>query len=216
MLCFTDQFDNLLTEKGINPRIMAECQKEPQRNGVKKGRESLKTPPRRVRFRIVLTAVVTAFLILWYCNIQQMEIKDQIAFLWILGPVVALVLGHLWTTSFLKVMRNRVYHRAVKDEEEIDPLFTVSLAVPATVLGVIERIFFGALVAFDISATGAAMVTWILVKMATDWHRILAQKGELGPRALAFTSLSASMISLFFALIGGLMCRTAIMAVPPF
>jgi hypothetical protein len=195
---------------------MAECQKEPQRNDLKKGMENLKTSPPRVWFRIVLTAVVTTFLILWYCNIQQMEIKDQIAFLWILGPVVALVLGHLWATSFLKVMRNRIYYRAVKNKEEIEPVFTFSLPVPATVLGVIERIFFGALVAFDISATGAAMVTWILVKMATDWNRILAQKGESGPRALAFTSLSASMISLFFALIGGLICRTAIMIVPSF
>jgi hypothetical protein len=133
---------------------------------------------------------------------------------WVFGSIVALVLGHLWTTSFLKVIRNWIYCYALKHNEKIEAIYIKSLALPATVVGVIERIFFGALVAFDISATAAAMVTWILVKMATDWHRILARrkKGDYmyGPRSLAFSSLLASMISLLFALIGGLICRAAI------
>lgn len=87
--------------------------------------------------------------------------------------------------------------------------------MPGWVVGVIERVFFGALVAFDISATAAGMVTWILVKMATDWHKILGpgqKDGDpmYGARSLAFGSLLAGMISLFFALVGGLVCRAAL------
>jgi len=180
--------------------MMVECHKETQENGSKNGMEGLKTSAKRLSFRIILTIAVTIFLIFYYRLFSP----------WVLGPVVALFLGHMWTTSFLKVIRNCIYCFALKHKEKIDDIYTHSLALPATVVGVIEGIFFGALVAFDISATAAAMVTWILVKMATDWNRILATTGKRGPRSLAFSSLLASMISLFFALIGGLICRMAL------
>ena len=179
---------------------MVECCKKAQESLRKKGIEGLKTPAIRLLLRIILTIAVTIFLIFYY----------RLFSWWILGGAVALVLGHLWITSFLKVVRNCIYCYAKKNEEEIDDVFIRSLAVPAAVVGVAERIFFGTLVAFDISATAAAMVTWILVKMVTDWNRILASTGKWGPRSLAFSSLLANIISLFFALIGGLICRKAL------
>ena len=179
---------------------MVECPKEAQENGSKNGMEELKTSAIWLSFRIILTIAVTIFLIFYYHLFSP----------WVLGPVVALLLGHLWTTSFLKVIRNCIYCYAQKHKEKIDDIYTQSLPLPTTVLGVIERIFFGALVAFDISETAAEMVTWIFVKMATDWNRILEAGSKKGPRSLAFGSLLASMISLLFALIGGLICRMAI------
>ena len=193
--------------------MMSECNKEVQENDLKKEIGSLKTSAIRLSFRIILSIALTIFLIFSYDAILQMEINARTVLLWILALVVVILLGHLWTTSFLKIIRNRIYYYALKHKEGIEDIYVSSLsALPAPVVGVTERIFFGALVAFDISATAAAMVTWILVKMATDWHRILdsTKEGKKGPRALAFCSLLGSMISLFFALIGGLICRMAL------
>jgi len=192
--------------------MMVECRKEPQENSVEKGMECLKTSPSCMWFLIVLSIAGAIFLFFWYRAILQMETTVRVIHLWIHSLVVALGLGHLWTFTFLKVIRNHIYHKTLKRKETIENIYIHALAVPAWVVGTIERIFFGALVAFDISATAAAMVTWILVKMATDWNRILtsAQEGKRGPRSLAFSSLLAGMISLFFALTGGLICRIAL------
>jgi len=171
---------------------------------MKKGMERLKTSPKCMWFHIILSIAVAIFLIFGYRLFSP----------WILGAVVALVLGNLWTVTFLKLIRNYIYRDTVKRKDTIVDIYIDRIAVPGWVVGSIERIFFAALVAFDISATAAAMVTWILVKMATDWHRILGKTEEdahkSGARALAFSSLLASMISLFFALIGGLICRMAL------
>jgi hypothetical protein len=215
LLSFFHLFDSFLAEKRTGPSIMVECSKEPQENGTEKEMERLKTSLRWRLFLIILSIGVTIFLIVWYSAILQMKTTAQVAHLWIHGLVVALGLGHLWTFTFLTVMRNRIYHKTLKRKEIIKDVYIGALCVPAWVVGTIERTFFGALVAFDISATAAAMVTWILVKMATDWHRILPpieEKGKhiIGPRSLAFGSLLAGMISLLFALIGGLVCRMAI------
>lgn len=70
-----------------------------------------------------------------------------------------------------------------------------------------RTLFFTILVAFDVSGTATAMIGWVTVKMLTDWHRILKPDAELGVRSSAFASLLGNMISLIFALIGGLICR---------
>jgi hypothetical protein len=196
--------------KRLIPSIMVECSKEAQENDNKEGIERFNISKKCIRFHIIRSIVIAILLIFCYCIILQIKTTVRAPLLLIHGSVVALLLGHLWTTTFLEVIRKHIYCYAQKYKEKIDDIYTQSLPLPATVLGVIERIFFGALVAFDISATAAAMVTWIFVKMATDWNRILVAGSKKGPRSLAFGSLLASMISLFFALIGGLICRKAL------
>ena len=174
--------------------------------------ERLKTSRRRMAIHIIVSLALTIFLIFSYMAILSTEPTVRVVLLWIHGSVVALVLGHLWTVTALHLIRNYVYGRTLKRQEQIAAIYIDSLALPGWAVGTIERVFFGALVAFDISATAAGMVTWILVKMATDWHRILGSGQQnadpmYGPRSLAFGSLLGSMISLFFALIGGMVCR---------
>lgn len=163
---------------------------------------------------LIVNLVVTAILIVGYgvitCYTNELL---RVALLLIHGFITALVAGHLWTSIVLRLIRNHIYNETVKREGEIDNVYIDPLAVPGWVVGAIERLFFGTLVTFDISATAAGMVTWILVKMATDWHRILGEGKDnlaFGSRSLAFGSLLGGIVSLLFALIGGLICRGAL------
>jgi hypothetical protein len=48
------------------------------------------------------------------------------------------------------------------------------------------------------------MIAWTAAKMATDWNRL---QGEREDPAGALTEVLGSLVSMFFALIGGLICR---------
>lgn len=177
--------------------------------------ERLVTSKKRIA-RYAFFAIVTTLVLIYICVIIISDTtKEKLFWLWIPGFIVALVLGHLWTVTVLWPIRNYIHRQVVKRNEQIAGIYIDQLAVPPWLTGYIERSFFCTLVAFDISATAAGMLTWILIKMATDWHRLLGQGVEskfcmYGPRSLAFASLLAGMISLFFALIGGLICRIAL------
>lgn len=81
--------------------------------------------------------------------------------------------------------------------------------VPPALQGVIERLLFTIFVAFDLSATAAAMMAWLAVKMVTYINR-----GDLPKHAItrqrAMTALLGGMVSMLFALVGGLLCRLKI------
>jgi len=192
---------------------------EVQKDEIENAMERLKTPP-KIMWRYILGAIaLTVFLALVYFEIPQWweTWEKRVPLRFLVGAAVTLGLGHLGIVIFLKTIRNHIYEQT-KDKEKIHPIYIDPLAIPGWLIGLIERIFFGALVTFDISATGAAMGTWMIVKMGTDWHRLLQEdksegkpdKYKIGPRSLAWGSLSAGVISLLFALIGGLICRTAI------
>lgn len=76
-------------------------------------------------------------------------------------------------------------------------------------LGILERIFFSVLVAFGVSGVATAMTIWIGTKMATGWNRI-AGGGDTWRRMLAFNGLISSLVSLFFAVVGGLIANGSI------
>ena len=83
------------------------------------------------------------------------------------------------------------------------------------VAGIVERLFFITIVVFDVSGAAGAMITWIVVKMATNWHIIA--KGANGNdedayayRRLAFCSLHTSLFSMLFAVVGGLLIKKII------
>lgn len=206
---------------------MAQCCEEAEQNAKKEGMERFNVSKKCMHFHIILSIAVTILLILCLCGILliQMKTSVRVSLLLIHGSVVALILGHLYVKTFLEVIRKCIYQKTAERKEKVDDVYIDTLAVPPWVVGITERIFLGALVAFNIPGTGAAMGTWMLVKMATDWHRLLPStekpcsiegskqeetKHKIGPRSLAWGSLTASMISLLFALIGGLICQKAL------
>jgi hypothetical protein len=128
---------------------------------------------------------------------------------WAFGLGFSLLLG-LLTGPLLDLIRGRLLQKARKKGEVIDDkdarLYLESLYLSSKLLGSIERLFFTTLVAFNVSGTATAMIAWIAIKMATDWQRILPRGAKLWVRSLAFSALLGNMISLLFALIGGLIC----------
>lgn len=89
----------------------------------------------------------------------------------------------------------RAMHDVTKPEGE--------KTVPPWLTGLIERLFFTVAVAFNLTGTAPAMIGWIAVKMASHWTR---QHVEHGPdsRFLVFSALLAGLVSMFFALLSGL------------
>ena len=131
---------------------------------------------------------------------------------WMFGFAISVGLGMLLTPWLLSRIRSYITQKAehrgeVIDEEVIEKTHLASLYVPGWLVGITERVFFTILVAFDVSSTATAMIGWITIKMLTDWHRILKPDEKPWVRSLAFSALLGNMISLLFALIGGLICR---------
>lgn len=128
--------------------------------------------------------------------------------LWgVAGLVVSLLLGEWLTRKSVDCIREKIKERAKEIDKICDDQYEASCGLPyfsPRITGTIERLFFTILVAFDVSGTATAMVVWISVKMATDWLVVLKDGKEAWQRQLAFSALLGSMISLFFALIGGL------------
>ena len=81
--------------------------------------------------------------------------------------------------------------------------------VPRWLIGFIERLFFTPIVAYHISGTAVAMIVWITVKMATNWNRMTRTKSSNNPWIVPFalSSLLGSLVSMLFALLGGLICN---------
>ncbi len=75
--------------------------------------------------------------------------------------------------------------------------------VPNFLTGIIERIFFTLLVASGTTGTGIAMIGWITVKMVHT-KLVDSDSEEASPRRLKYVALLSSMVSLTFALLGGL------------
>jgi len=113
---------------------------------------------------------------------------------WSIGMSVALVLGAVVTELFVRALRS-CFNISIPPSQR---------AVPAWLVGSIERLFFTVVVAFNISGTAVAMIGWITVKMVTNWNRPGCSGPEFAPVAL--TALLGGLVSMFFALIGGLIC----------
>ena len=105
----------------------------------------------------------------------------NIIFRFIIGFSISLGLGTWLTPIFLNQIREDLFKK----------------------LNDLERGFFTIIVAFNVSGAAIAMISWIIVKMATNWH-IIARSEKPLDRGVALSSLLGSMISMSFALIGGL------------
>lgn len=76
------------------------------------------------------------------------------------------------------------------------------LRIPSWAAGLIERLFFTLAVAFDVSGSATAMMAWIAIKMAAHWN-LLGKPDAPGALSIALGGL----VSMFFALTGGAICR---------
>ncbi len=121
----------------------------------------------------------------------------EIAARWIVGLFVALLVGAGVTGWFLTGVRS--YLKIAKPSGR---------DVPSWLIGVTERLFFAIIVAFGVSGAAVAMVLWIMIKIVPNWE--LYVKHGPANKPLVWTSLLASLCSMFFALLGGLICSGAI------
>jgi hypothetical protein len=132
----------------------------------------------------------------------------MIALRWTIGLLTALLLGHYATGLFVRGLRRHVERGRIQANVG-PPAWHEADLVPVWETGTVERLFFTVAVAFGISGAVVAMIAWTAAKMATDWNRPL---GERQDPAGAFTALLGGLVSMFFALVGGLICRGAVVA----
>jgi hypothetical protein len=133
----------------------------------------------------------------------------ELFFRWFFGlGVFALGLGWLLIYFFLEIVHIHIKAKAgERGEEKAYDEVMKPLDVPSWLVGLVERTFFAVLVAFNVSATALAILTWIALKMAFSWNIVWREKGSITLRSLAFSALLANLFSMLFALIGGLICR---------
>jgi len=137
---------------------------------------------------------------------------------WVVGIYLSLLVGHFATMLCVRTLR---FYQGFNPNDQNDPsLPTTSpitgdyLTIPPTLTGVIERLLFTLLIAFNISATAVAMFVWITLKSAIT-NNFWRARGEdkVVPNILwSYSGLIASLVSLLFALLGGVICRGYICA----
>ena len=118
---------------------------------------------------------------------------------WIIGLLFSLVVGGIVTWLFLKVLRLRL---------GIPPkprLSDGSKGVPPWLTGTIERLFFTVLIGLGVPGAPAAMIGWLALKMVTNWNHP-DWKDKPNARTFALSALLGGLVSMLFALLGGLVC----------
>ncbi|UCC72206.1 MAG: hypothetical protein JSV86_17855 [Gemmatimonadota bacterium] len=110
---------------------------------------------------------------------------------WVVGLVVALAVGGVVTGWFLKGLRS--YLNIAKPSGR---------DVPNWLIGLSERLFFTVIVAFNVSGAAVAMMVWIVIKIVPNWE--LHVKHGTANKPLTWSSILASLCSMFFAILGGL------------
>ncbi len=128
---------------------------------------------------------------------------DELVIRWVIGLIiVSLGGGTLAAWGALKLWRPK---KEAHDGNN---------GVPAWVMGLGERLFFTLVIAFWVPGAAIAMVMWITVKMVTGWNRPIptgkqndakVEKDELNKKVRqAMATLFVDLVSMFFALVGGL------------
>lgn len=131
---------------------------------------------------------------------------------WFFGlGIFALGIGWLSTFILVNVLDSYIQAKAAerKEEERYDE-FVVAADIPSWLVGLIERTFFTILVAFNVSATAVAMIAWVTVKMLYSWDIVWRERENITVRSLVLSALLGNLVSMLFALIGGLICRGSI------
>ena len=114
-------------------------------------------------------------------------------FLVLMGIFVAFVPAHWVVPDVLEWLREDVSFDHPDDDD----------GVPGSVVGWFERTFFTLAILASVSGAITGMVLWMGVKMAAHWDT----RTESGVEAMRITALLGNLLSLFFALAGGLLIR---------
>ncbi len=107
---------------------------------------------------------------------------------WLFGLIVSLGIGSYATPKFLDWLREG------KAEARPD-------VVPRWITGMLERGFFTVAIAFNVPGSAIAMMAWLGAKMAANWSR------QTQDPLVGVSALLSGLLSMFFALIGGLIVR---------
>tara|TARA_R110002111_G_scaffold189680_4_gene254960 strand:- start:289 stop:717 length:429 start_codon:yes stop_codon:yes gene_type:complete len=127
----------------------------------------------------------------------------EITLRWLIGFLVALS-GNAVIGRFVDWMRNRITGGQWTDDKPPSP-------ISPRLVGIIECLFFTLAVAFDMNGVIVAMVGWITVKMAANWGSRNVPEGMSGDREdFRLSALLGGLVSMGFALVGGLICRGSI------
>src|SRR5215510_6686967 len=117
---------------------------------------------------------------------------------WVIGILFSLI-GDIVTRFFLKGLR---YKLGTLPKPRIS---AGGKEVPPWLTGALERLFFTVLIGFEIPGVVTAMVGWLALKLATNWNHP-DWKDKSDARTFAFSALLGGLVSMFFALLGGLIC----------
>lgn len=121
---------------------------------------------------------------------------------WIVGLLLTVFAGHVPVQLF----RDRLWlYVGITDADK--PKCEGLKSVPAWLTGGMERLFFAVMVAVQAPAWPAAMMTWLLVKLATNWNFAgrpnNAERDFLLARTFGFVALLSGLLSLLIAFCGG-------------
>ena len=123
---------------------------------------------------------------------------------WTLGLLTSLLIGYVVTSLFVFFMRFRLDRlRTERGITEPAPWHGVH-DIPPWLMGGLERLFFTIAVAFNVPGAVTAMMAWLGLKMVTDWNR---PGGVSRDPAEAMSGLLGGLVSMFFAMVGGLICK---------
>lgn len=122
---------------------------------------------------------------------------------WVLGMGLSIIGGAAGTWAFLWLLR-RSLSLPAKPE-----LTAGARRVPPWLTGAVERTFFTVLVGLEVAGTPTAMIGWLALKLATNWNHP-EWKDQPNARTFALTALLGGLVSMFFALIGGMVCAGAL------
>jgi hypothetical protein len=122
------------------------------------------------------------------------------------GIIYSVLLGgvasyQVWRFSREYIDTHKCYLKLPADDVKRNTVLPITI-------GVLERIFFTIIVAYNVSAAAAGITTWIMIKMLSGWNRF--QRDEYGYKVLSFNALICNLISLSFAVIGGLIMNRMI------
>ena len=122
---------------------------------------------------------------------------------WLIGFAVSLLFGQAATLLFVWCLRRRLERQ--HPERTDFPWRNTPADVQPWLTGTVERIFFTLAAAFHVSGAVVAMIAWVGLKMATDWNRPGGAGGQ-NPAGGAWTALLGGLVSMLFALLGGVIC----------
>lgn len=124
---------------------------------------------------------------------------------WTYGFLVSLLLGTIVSTIFIKLIRHFKDLKNI-EKDKLDSKHRIG----GFFIGIIERIFFTVCTAFNLSGLVIGIIGWLTIKMASNHNLLNGQERTSESRNLALSALLGGLISMLFAILGGLIARESI------